>query len=104
MVVKQRGAALAVVLGATVVTGCDIDKNAPEYDELRYEQLQKASCSDMASILSEDFLMEKPDDFDVAKKRCEDTKSLSLVEYKHFADESRASGVWDIYAVFPEKQ
>ena len=96
-----------LALGGTlllVTSGCDVDKNAPKYDELRYEQLQKARCDEMASVLSEPFIMETPDDFDTAKKRCEDTKSLSFEEYKRFADHGRATGAWDIYAVFPEKQ
>lgn len=93
---------MIVLLG--FISACGVDKNHPKYDELRYEQLQKANCHDMASVLSADFLMETPEDFDAAFKRCEDTKSLSFEEYKAFAEQGRASGNWDIYEMYPEKQ
>ena len=91
-----------VLLG--FIAACGVDKNHPKYDELRYEELKKANCHDMASVLSADFLMETPEDFDTAFKRCEDTKSLSFEEYKAFVEHGRASGSWDIYEMYPEKQ
>lgn len=104
MLIKQ---CLFVGIGALLVvglSGCGIDKNASEYDELRYEQLQKARCDEMASILSGAFFMDEPEDYDVAKKRCEDTKTLNFEEYKRLADYGRETGAWDLYALFPEKQ
>ncbi len=104
MLAKQ---CLFVCIGTLLLTGlsgCDIDKNHPKYDELRYEQLQKARCGEMASVLAAPFFMDEPEDFDVARKRCEDTKTLSFDEYKRLADYGRTTGAWDLYAIFPEKQ
>ncbi len=87
-----------------LLTGCGVDKNNPKYDQLRYDELQKANCHDMAAVLSAPVIMDKPEEFDTALKRCQDTQSLSFEEYKDFADQARATGNWDIYQVYPEKQ
>ena len=87
-----------------LLTACGVDKNHPKYDQLRYDELQKANCHDMAAVLSTPVLMDKPEDFDTALKRCLDTQSLSFEEYKALADYGRETGNWDIYAVYPEKQ
>lgn len=92
--------AVAVGLGS----GCGVDKNHPKYDQLRYDELQKANCHEMASVLSSEALMEAPEDFDQALKRCQDTKGLSFEEYKALAEYGRETGEWDIYAVYPEKR
>lgn len=86
------------------ISGCDVDKTHPKYDQLRYDQIQKANCSEIASVLSAKAIMEKPDDYDVALKRCQDNKTLSFEEYKKLAEHGRETGIWDIYTVFPEKQ
>lgn len=86
-----------------LLAACGVDKNHPKYDQLRYDELQKANCHDMASVLSAPVLMDKPEDFDTALKRCQDTQSLSFEEYKAFADHGRDTGNWDIYEVYPEK-
>lgn len=94
---------LPFVVLLAMLAGCDVDKNHPKYDELRYEQMQKANCVEIASVLSAKAIMEKPADYDTALKRCQDNKILSFEEYKVLADHGRETGVWDIYAVFPEK-
>ncbi len=99
---KYKSFLIVMLLG--LLSACGVDKNHPKYDELRYNELQKANCNDMASVLSAPMLMETPEDFDTAFKRCQDTKSLSFEEYKALADHGRASGNWDLYAVYPEKQ
>jgi len=99
--IKQGVILAAVMVG--LLGGCS-DKNSPKYDQRRYEQLQKADCGETASVLSSKLLMEKPEDFDTAVKRCEDTKSLTFEEYKALADYGRKTGEWDIYAVYPEKK
>lgn len=85
-----------------VATGCDVDKNHQKYDQLRYEQLQKARCVDMATLLSASFVNAEPEDYDKALKRCEDMKLLSFDAYKQLSDHARATGSWDIYELFPE--
>ena len=92
------------VVAILLVSGCGVDKNNPKYDELRYNELQSARCDEMAYVLSAAAVMEKPDDYEVALKRCEDTKSLSFEQYKLLMDSGRTNGVWDIYEVFPDKQ
>lgn len=92
----------ATLLAATLA-GCGVDRDNPKYDELRYEQLQKARCVDMATILSSDFVNAEPENYDGSLKRCEDMKSLTFEEYQRLADHARATGSWDIYQVFPEK-
>ena len=86
------------------LAACDVDKNHPKYDQLRYDELQKTSCNEMASVLSAASLMEKPEEFEVALKRCQDTQSLSFEEYKALADHGRETGSWDLYEVYPEKR
>lgn len=98
---KYKSALTITMIG--LLAACGVDKNHPKYDQLRYDELQKASCHDMASVLSAPVLMDKPEDFDTALKRCQDTQSLSFEEYKAFADHGRATGSWDIYEVYPEK-
>ncbi len=93
-----------VVLSGLALFGCSVDKNAEKYDELRYEQLQKARCDEMASFLSTPLISEEPEEYDSALKRCQDMKTLTFEEYKKLADHGRVSGNWDIYEVFPEKQ
>lgn len=96
------------VLSAALLTmmaiGCDVDRNHPKYDELRYEQLQKTRCVDMATVLASEFAIAKPENYDKALKRCEDMKTLSFAEYKRLADHGRKTGKWDVYQVYPEKQ
>ncbi len=93
-------AALFTVLAA----GCGVDKDDPKYDQLRYEQLAKTRCVDMAALLSSEFVNADPEDYENSLKRCEDMKSLSFEEYKKLADYSRANGTWDIYQLYPEKR
>lgn len=95
--------AMTAAMLAAMATGCDVDKDHPKYDELRYEQLKKTRCVDMATILSSDFVTADPEDYDKSLKRCEDMKSLSFEEYKRLADHARAAGKWDIYQLYPEK-
>ncbi len=96
-------AKVAVVgLLVLITAGCDIDKDAPKYDELRYEQLQKTRCVDMATLLSASFVNAEPEDYDKSLKRCEDMKALSFEEYKRLSDHARATGSWDIYELYPQ--
>lgn len=88
---------------ALMAAGCDVDKNHPKYDQLRYEQLQKARCVDMATVLASDFVTAEPENYDKALKRCEDMKSLSFDEYKRLSDHARATGKWDVYQLYPDK-
>ena len=91
---------IAVLAG---LTGCGVDRNHPKYDQLRYDQMQKANCYEIASVLSAKAIMDKPADYDAALKRCQDNKIMTFEEYKIFADHGRETGVWDVYLVFPEK-
>jgi uncharacterized protein YutE (UPF0331/DUF86 family) len=100
---QSRKIALTTTLLAVMATGCDVDKNHPKYDQLRYEELQKTRCVDMATMLSSSFVTTEPENYDKALKRCEDMKSLSFEEYKRLADHARASGKWDVYQLYPEK-
>ncbi len=86
----------------SAMAGCDIDKDAPKYDELRYEQLQKTRCVDMATMLSASFVNADPEDYDKSLKRCEDMKALSFEEYKRLSEHARATGSWDLYQLFPQ--
>lgn len=97
-----------IILGAAVMTtavmaGCGVDKNHPKYDQVRYDELQKTRCIDMATMLSSDFVNAEPENYDQALKRCEDMKTLSFEEYKRLADHARSTGKWDIYQLYPEK-
>ncbi len=94
---------LPLVVMLAVLAGCGVDRNHPKYDQLRYEQMQKANCEEIASVLSAKAIMDKPEDYDVALKRCQDNKIMTFEEYKVFADHGRETGVWDVYVVFPEK-
>ncbi len=94
-------AALAVAIAAAG-TGCGVDRNAAEYDERRYKELQKSHCSEMASLLAKPLLTEEPQEFDDVVARCEALKSLTFEQYKRFAEHGRATGNWDVYAVYPE--
>ncbi len=94
---------LALIAVLTVLAACGVERNHPKYDQLRYEQMQKANCSEIASVLSAKAVMDEPEDYDVALKRCEDNKVLNFEEYKVFADHGRETGVWDVYVVFAEK-
>ena len=85
-----------------VMAGCDVDKDAPKYDELRYEQLQKTRCVDMATLLSASFVNAEPEDYDKSLKRCEDMKQLSFEQYKRLADQARSTGSWDVYTLYPQ--
>jgi hypothetical protein len=86
------------------LAACGVDRNAAEYDQLRYDEMQKANCDEAAHMVSSKALMDKPQNYDDAFKRCQDTKSLSFEEYKALADYGRRTGSWDIYAVYPEKR
>ena len=100
---QSRKIALITTLLAVVATGCGVDKNHPKYDQLRYEELQKTRCVDMATMLSSAFVTTEPENYDKALKRCEAMKSLSFEEYKRLAEHARATGKWDIYRLYPEK-
>lgn len=95
---------LTATLLALMATGCDVDKNHPKYDQLRFDQLQKTRCVDMATLLSAEFVNAEPEDYDKALKRCEDMKTLNFDEYKRLSDNARATGKWDIYQLYPEKR
>ncbi|MBI3771201.1 MAG: hypothetical protein HY272_00640 [Gammaproteobacteria bacterium] len=86
------------------VAGCGVDRNAAKYDERRYKELQRASCTEMASLLSSTLIAEKPENYGQAMKRCQDLKTLTYEEYVRYADAARASGNWDIYQHFPGKR
>jgi len=94
---------LALIAVLSVLAGCDVDRNDPKYDQLRYDQMQKANCVEIASVLSAKAIMDKPEDYDAALKRCQDNKIMTFDEYKVFADHGRETGVWDVYVVFPDK-
>lgn len=102
--VLMKNKILVTLFAVFVVAGCGVERDSPEYDQLRYDELQSANCNDMASVLSAEALMESPEDFDTAFKRCQDLKSLTFEQYKLYSDHGRQTGVWDIYAVFPEKR
>ena len=89
---------------ALQLIGCGVDKNSAEYDQRRYDELQRANCNEMASVLSAPFVMETPEEFDAAYKRCQDLKSLTFEQYMVLAEHGRQTGVWDVYAVYPEKR
>jgi len=92
-----------VIALLALLAACGVDRNDPKYDQLRYEQMQKANCAEIASVVSAKVIMEQPGDYDAALKRCQDNKILSFEEYKIFADYGRETGVWDVYVLFPEK-
>ena len=92
-----------VVALLAMLSGCGVDRNAPKYDQLRFDQMQKANCVEIASVLSAKAIMDKPEDYDASLKRCQDNKIMTFEEYKIFADHGRETGVWDVYEIFPEK-
>ena len=94
---------LVLVLCSVVLQSCGIDRDAPEYDQLRYEQLQKTRCHEMAAVLSKPLVSRETEDYDTTLKRCEAMKSLNFEEYKVLSDHARQTGVWDVYGVFPGK-
>jgi len=94
---------VASIAVLAALAGCDVDRNHPKYDQLRFDQMQKANCVEIASVLSAKAIMDKPEDYDAALKRCQDNKNMTFEEYKVFADHGRETGVWDVYVVFPEK-
>ncbi len=94
---------LVLLLVSMTAAACTVDRENPKYDELRYDELQKARCSEIATVLSKPLLSEETEDYDLNLKRCQDMKTLSLEEYKVLADYARQHGVWDLYAVFPDK-
>ena len=94
---------LVLTLCSAVLPACGIDRDAPEYDQLRYEQLRKTRCHEMAAVLSKPLVSRETEDYDTTLKRCEAMKSLDFEEYKVLADHARQTGVWDVYGVFPEK-
>lgn len=100
---KNKFAYLLLPACLLVLNGCTVDKENPKYDERRYTELQKARCGEIATVISKPLLTEVGGDYDLSMKRCVDMKTLSFEEYKLLADYARANGVWDLYAVFPDK-
>ncbi len=94
---------IALMIAVLFSGACGVDKHDAKYDQLRYDELQKARCDEMASFLSSPQITEEPEDYDAALKRCEDMKSLSFEEYKRLADYGRETGSWDIYLLHPDK-
>lgn len=86
------------------LTGCDVDRDHPKYDQLRYEELRKANCGDMAAVLSKPLLSEETEDYDAALARCRVMQSLTFEEYRKLADHARRTGKWDVYGLFPDKR
>jgi len=84
--------------------GCGVDKHHAKYDQLRYDELQKARCNEMASFLSTPLISDEPEEYDAALKRCQDMKALSFDEYKRLAEHGRETGNWDVYQLYPDKQ
>lgn len=93
-----------MLISVLLVWGCGVDRNAAKYDERRYQELQRANCTEMASVLSSKLIAKTPENYDQAMKRCQDLKSLSYEEYIRYAEASRKSGNWDLYATYPEKR
>lgn len=105
---QRRFKSLAITPLALVLVGlaggCGVDKESPEYDERRYNELQKANCDDIAYVLARPLLSKETVRYEDSLQRCQDMKSLSFSEYQMLADHARAVGYWDLYEVFPEKR
>lgn len=103
MLTLQAKNSLPLIALLVVLQACGVDRDAPEYDQLRYNELQKTRCSEMATILSRPLMSKETEDYDGALARCEAMKSLTFEEYTLLADHARATGKWDVYGVFPDK-
>jgi hypothetical protein len=81
---------------AIALTACGFDPSSAEFDERRYNELQKADCQQMSSVGSSKLISKEGKDKGEILARCEKMKSLSLEEYKRAAEYARNNdGVWD---------
>lgn len=93
----------SISLICLVLSGCGFDPASPEYDELRYKELQKSNCDQIASVGSSKLISKEGKDKDEIRERCEKMKSLTLDQYKRAAEHARSNdGIWDLDNI-PEK-
>lgn len=86
-----------VLLAAIAATAaCRVDQDAARYDRLRYEELQKANCAEMAAVLSKPLIDKEPEDYDAVLERCRRLKTLSFEQYADVAENARRTGSWEL--------
>ena len=90
---------LAWLTVAVVVPGCGFDPMAEKYDRVRYEELQKTDCANMAALAASRFVVkdETPDP-EAYRANCERLQALTFEQYQRVAQNARDTGVWDVAA------
>ncbi len=83
-------------LVALLVAGCGFDPTSAEYDQVRYEQLQKTNCEQMASFASTKLASDNPQSYEDVLDRCQKMQALNFEEYRIAAQRARESGEWEL--------
>lgn len=84
--------------------GCGFDPTAPEHDRVRYDELQKADCDQMAQLGSKELIVDKPDDYAVVLERCKQMQALTFEQYQAAAEYARSHGEWNLEAALAQSK
>jgi hypothetical protein len=93
-----------IIVAGIQLAACDFNPASEEYDQVRYEELQKTNCNDIASFAATSLMGKKPEDEDEILERCRKMKALTFTEYKLAAQHARETGEWDLDKTFPDKR
>ena len=86
-----------IVVSTLLITACGFDPASSEYDEMRYHELQKASCEEMSAMGASKLISREGKNKDEIFERCKKMKALTLEQYKYAATQARQNGGdWDL--------
>lgn len=94
---------ISAIAIAPLLAHCGFEPTSAEYDQLRYDQLQKADCPQIAKLGSKELIVERPDEYTEVLARCEQMQALSFEDYQRASSYAREHGEWDVDAALGRK-
>jgi hypothetical protein len=89
----------ASLLAGILLTACGFDPTDEKYDRVRYDELRKTDCREMASLGAKRFIAGKSGEtYESILARCEKMKALSFDEYRTGSKQARETGKWPFEA------
>lgn len=88
---------LALTTATLLVVGCGFDPTSAEYDRLRYDELQKVDCANMANLGMRRIFKSKDSNetYDSILQRCRHMQAMSFDDYRAASQKAREEGKFE---------
>lgn len=86
-----------LALATAALLGCGFDPTSAEYDRLRYDELQKVDCANMANLGVRRIFKSKDstETYDTILQRCRHMQAMSFDDYRAASQKAREEGKFE---------